>query len=166
LQERLPTGEFDERAIEREDATQNLVGRQFGALGEGVWGVAVGTSLAATSRPDEHARQTGKGRFTLETAIDLVDQKPAWPQVAEDGEAVGRVWGEGRKCGHSGHDTPAAYAGREEDSRKSGRILNFYISFLFPGGYIAKVGRAGARFVWRRRSPLPLAVLTRLGSAL
>ena len=90
LKQRFAAGQLDEGHTRRQGGIGRTVAirlRQFVnsrddvvhqpllSFGERVGGVAVGAAQVARGQPDEHARKSSEGAFTLEAQIDFVDDQ-------------------------------------------------------------------------------------------
>lgn len=88
LQEGLAASDFDERTIDRHRTLEYLINWHLLALLKGVRRVAPAASGIANSQADENARQTGKGGFALQAAINLMNQKLAGGLGAQQSEPL------------------------------------------------------------------------------
>jgi len=101
--------EVNVRFRESVNLRPNIRERTALTLGEGVSGVAVGTTEITSGQSHKNAREAGEGAFTLQTEIDFIDDETAWHVVeardfwarrtadtAWDLERLGKNWGRNR----------------------------------------------------------------------
>jgi len=89
LKKGLAARNLDERAVEGLHSPDDFIKWEWLALSKGVWRIAPDTPRIAHRKPHKNARQTGESRFTLNAAIDLVNEQRAGGLVAKRRQTVG-----------------------------------------------------------------------------